>query len=61
MRPQDYSEALDWPGYFGAVLGKGARETLVSALATFAREGCASGFAVDLGAGQLVHVVARKL
>lgn len=60
MRPQDCSEALDWPGCFGAVLGKGAGETLVAALDTFAREGCAGGFAVDLGAGRLFHVVARK-
>ena len=31
MRAQDYSEVEDWPGYFGAVLGKGARETLIAA------------------------------
>lgn len=52
MRPQDYSELQDWPGYFGAVLGKGARETLVSALDSFAREGFTGGFAVDLAAGE---------
>ena len=52
MRPQDYSEANDWPGYFGAVLGKGARETLVAALDSFSHEGCAAGFAVDVAAGE---------
>jgi SAM-dependent methyltransferase len=42
----------DWPGYFGAVLGKGARETLVAALDWFAQEGLNEGFAVDLAAGE---------
>ena len=27
MRAQDYSEVEDWPGYFGAVLGKGTRDS----------------------------------
>ncbi|MDA0334506.1 MAG: class I SAM-dependent methyltransferase [bacterium] len=52
MGAQDFSAAQDWPGYFGAVLGKGARETLVAALDSFAREGLAQGFAVDLAAGE---------
>ena len=52
MKPQDYSEANDWPGYFGAVLGKGARETLIAALDAFAREGVTGGFAVDVAAGE---------
>ena len=52
MRPQDYSEANDWPGYFGAVLGKGARETLVAALDSFAQEGFTGGLAVDVAAGE---------
>ena len=52
MQPKDYSEALDWPGYFGAVRGKGARETLVAALDSFEREGCAGGLAVDVAAGE---------
>ena len=52
MRPQDYAEVQDWPGYFGAVLGLGARETLVAALNAFAREGFTGGFAVDLAAGE---------
>ena len=52
MRAQDYSEVQDWPGYFGAVLGKGARETLVAALDSFAQEGLAEGFAVDIAAGE---------
>jgi len=52
MRAQDYSEVQDWPGYFGSVLGQGARETLVAALDAFAREGFTGGFAVDLAAGE---------
>jgi len=52
MRAQDYSEAEDWPGYFGAVLGKPPRETLVAALDSFAREGFATGLAVDIAAGE---------
>lgn len=52
MRAQDYSELQDWPGYFGAVLGKGARETLVAALESFEREGFTGGLAVDLAAGE---------
>ena len=52
MRPQDYSEVEDWPGYFGAVLGKGARETLVAALDAFAQEGFTGGLAVDVAAGE---------
>ena len=52
MRAQDYSEVQDWPGYFGAVLGKGARERLVAALDAFALEGFTCGLAVDLAAGE---------
>ena len=52
MTAQDYSAANDWPGYFGAVLGKGPRETLVSALDRFSAEGVRDGFAVDLAAGE---------
>lgn len=52
MGAKDYSEANDWPGYFGAVLGQGARETLVLALDRFAGEGASEGFAVDLAAGE---------
>ncbi|MGE0040412.1 MAG: trans-aconitate 2-methyltransferase [Vicinamibacterales bacterium] len=52
MKAQDYSEVQDWPGYFGAVLGKGARETLTEALDSFAREGVTGGLAVDLAAGE---------
>jgi len=52
MRAQDYSEVEDWPGYFGAVLGKEARETLVAALDSFAQDGFAAGFAIDLAAGE---------
>jgi len=39
MRPQDYSEVEDWPGYFESVKGKGARETLIEALELFSKEG----------------------
>ena len=52
MRAQDYSEIEDWPGYFGVVLGKPPRETLVAALDSFAREGFDGGLAVDLAAGE---------
>ena len=52
MRSQDYSEVEDWPGYFASVLGKGARETLVAALDSFAREGFTEGLAVDIAAGE---------
>lgn len=52
MTAQDYSEANDWSGYFGAVLGKGARETLVKALDLFAQEGLENGLAVDVAAGE---------
>jgi hypothetical protein len=52
MRAQDYSEVQDWPGYFGAVLGKPPRETLVAALDSFARESFTGGLATDLAAGE---------
>jgi Methyltransferase domain len=52
MMAQDYSEAEDWPGYFEAVLGKDARETLVVTLDSFAQEGFSGGFAVDIAAGE---------
>jgi tellurite methyltransferase len=40
----------DWPGYFESVLGKGARETLLAALDSFAKEGFAEGLSVDIAA-----------
>jgi tellurite methyltransferase len=52
LRSQDYSEMEDWPGYFQSVLGKGARETLIAALDSFAREGFTEGFGVDIAAGE---------
>jgi len=52
MRSQDYSEVEDWPGYFASVVGKGARETLVAAMESFAREGFGEGLAVDIAAGE---------
>ena len=42
----------DWPGYFGAVLGKGPRETLVRALDLFRDERFSGGRAVDIAAGE---------
>jgi SAM-dependent methyltransferase len=42
----------DWAGYFGAVAGQPARETLIEAVGRFAREGAAPGHAVDLGCGE---------
>jgi len=52
MGAQDFSEIEDWPGYFNAVLGKPARDTLIAALNSFEQEGFKSGFAVDLAAGE---------
>ncbi len=52
MGAQDYSEAEDWPGYFGAVVGGEARQTLMTALDSFAQEGVATGLAFDLAAGE---------
>lgn len=52
MGPQDFSAVNDWPGYFGAVLGKPPRDTLLAALAAFEQEGLTAGFAVDLAAGE---------
>lgn len=51
-RAQDFSEEEDWPGYFGAVTGKGPRETLVFALDRFEEEGRATGLATDIAAGE---------
>src|SRR5262249_27962812 len=52
MRAQDYSEMEDWPGYFGAVLGKEPRETLIRALDLLAGEGFAGGLSIDKAAGE---------
>ena len=52
MSPQDFSAANDWPGYFGAVLGKPPRDTLLAALGAFEHDGVAAGFAVDIAAGE---------
>ena len=57
-KAQEYALEKDWKGYFGAVLGKPPRDTLLDALARFdadgARSGAAAGprFAVDLGCGE---------
>lgn len=52
MMPQDFSAADDWPGYFDAVLGKPARETLIAALDAFEKEGVTNGLAIDVAAGE---------
>lgn len=55
LRPAHaYAAVRDWPGYFRAVAGKPARETLVFALEAFEREGlpAADRFAVDVGCGE---------
>jgi len=39
-----------WPGYFGAVLGKPPRDTLLAALASFEQKDLTAGCAVDLAA-----------
>lgn len=52
MGAQDFSEIEDWSGYFNAVLGKGARDTLIAALDFFEQEGVNKGFAIDLAAGE---------
>jgi SAM-dependent methyltransferase len=52
MMAKDFSEIEDWPGYFGAVLGKEPRESLVRALDLFEQEGFTSGLAIDIAAGE---------
>lgn len=52
VRPEEFAERRDWPGYFTAMLGKPPRDTLLDALARFEREGFTGGFAVDLGCGE---------
>ena len=52
MTAKDFSEAEDWPAYFGAVLGNGPRDTLVAALDSFDKEGLVDGFSIDLAAGE---------
>ena len=52
MMSQDYSEVEDWSGYFASVLGKGPRETLVTALDSFSKEGFSGGVGVDIAAGE---------
>lgn len=54
LKAQDYAAVEDWPGYFSVVKGKPPRDTLMTALANFARSerGDYAGFAVDLGCGE---------
>lgn len=55
-KAQHFAEKRDWPGYFGVVLGKPARETLLFALDRFEREGAfnsrSAPLAIDLGCGE---------
>jgi tellurite methyltransferase len=48
----DFAAVRDWPGYFQAVQGKPARETLVHTLGLFDAEGFGPGLAADLGCGE---------
>ncbi len=53
----DFAADFDWPGYFNAVEGKPARETLVKALTLFEGEDAKGGkkrerTAIDLGCGE---------
>lgn len=47
-----YAAQRDWPGYFAAVAGKPARETLLHALGRFESEGVHAGLAIDLACGE---------
>lgn len=51
-KAEHFAATRDWPGYFEAVLGKPARETLLDALARFESEGSEPGFAIDFGCGE---------
>jgi tellurite methyltransferase len=53
-RAQEYALEKDWKGYFSAVLGKPARETLLEALARFEQDTDrpSTPLAVDLGCGE---------
>jgi tellurite methyltransferase len=51
----DFAADRDWPGYYKAVLGKPARETLVAALDSFEREAKPApgpALAIDIGCGE---------
>ena len=57
-KAQEYAAEKDWKGYFGAVLGKPPRDTLVAALDLFDKDAAkspappAERFAIDLGCGE---------
>lgn len=53
LKAHEHAEIRDWPGYFRAVAGKPARETLLKALELFDREAPSDlpRFAIDLGCG----------
>jgi tellurite methyltransferase len=55
-KAHEHAEKRDWEGYFKAVEGKPARDTLLKALELFDKEDAAAGvkrerFAIDLGCG----------
>ncbi|MBL8762289.1 MAG: class I SAM-dependent methyltransferase [Phycisphaerae bacterium] len=52
-KAHEYAHERDWPGYYRAVAGKGARETLLKALELFERDAPSDlpRFAIDLGCG----------
>ena len=50
-KAHEHAAKRDWPGYFAAVEGKPARDTLLRALELFAKEPPADRFAIDLGCG----------
>lgn len=52
-KAEHYAAVRDWPGYFAAVAGKPARETLTAALDAFAKEPATGPrLAIDLGCGE---------
>jgi len=53
LKAHEHAATRDWPGYFKAVAGKGARETLLKALELFDKENLpeADRAAIDLGCG----------
>lgn len=57
-KAQEYAAEKDWKGYFGAVLGKPARDTLLAALELFDKDAAKSPApigersAIDLGCGE---------
>jgi tellurite methyltransferase len=51
LKAHEHAARRDWPGYFAAVEGKPARDTLLKALLLFEKESPADRLAIDLGCG----------